>query len=56
VIVTLLPWLPGEEIVTLKDLVAANEGRDALVKTLYSRLFGWIVRQINVMLQPDTRR
>ena len=48
-------YVAGERIVNLKTEAQANDGRDAIAKALYGRLFGWIVRQINVMLQPDRR-
>ena len=43
----------GEEVVSLKRMEQANDGRDALAKSLYARLFGWIVQQVNRNLQPD---
>jgi myosin heavy subunit len=42
----------GERVVSLKNKDQANDCRDALAKALYERLFGWIVRHINNLLQP----
>lgn len=44
----------GERVVSLKNILQANDCRDALAKSLYERLFGWIVRLINNLLQGST--
>ncbi|XP_060063803.1 myosin-IIIb-like [Ylistrum balloti] len=49
-------FVRGERIVTLKTVSQASDGRDALAKVLYSRLFSWIVAQINIELDPNVDR
>ncbi|XP_053386580.1 myosin-IIIb-like isoform X4 [Mercenaria mercenaria] len=43
----------GEVIIRENTMHEALDVRDAMSKSLYGRLFSWIVNKINILLQPD---
>lgn len=46
----------GEKINKFKTMPQAEEGREALAKAVYGRLFAWIVAKLNVHLEPSSEK
>ena len=42
----------GEVMTQMRTKEQAEDCRDSIAKTLYARLFGWIVMMVNKNLQP----
>lgn len=48
-----LPQRGAEDIIIPLDAVKTADARDALSKTIYGKIFDWIVGQVNMMLAPS---
>ena len=49
----LVVYLPAGPIVSPIDVKAALDNRDSLAKTIYSRMFDWLVAKINTAIGQD---
>ncbi len=44
----------GEKIDAVYNAAQAKEARDSVAKTIYHRMFGWIVNKVNDLLMETT--